>query len=235
VGKRSYEQFCGLATALDVVGERWTLLIVRDLGLGPQRYTDLLAGLPGIGTNLLADRLRALEDHGVVRRSQLPPPAATTVYELTDSGRELREAVLPLAVWGAKRMDFANDDTYRRPDWLLVSLRARFRPDQAVGVHDTYQFDVDGQPFHVQVRDGEIDVRRGAPSEHADVVFTTTMATLYAIGVGKMTTTDAVRRKRATVSGSPEALARALAILGTGERAAAPTTYTPGEPGGVGR
>src|SRR3954465_12520182 len=99
-----YDQFCGLASALDVVGERWTPLLVRDLALGPQRYSDLLAGLPGIGTNLLADRLPQLEAEGVVRRSPPPPPAASTVYELTDSGRELAEAMLPLAVWGARRL-----------------------------------------------------------------------------------------------------------------------------------
>ncbi|MDX6284872.1 MAG: hypothetical protein QOG53_357 [Frankiales bacterium] len=215
MGKRSYEQFCGLATALDIVGERWTLLIVRDLALGPQRYTDLLAGLPGIGTNLLADRLRQLEDNGIVRRTQLPPPAAITAYELTESGRELREALLPIAVWGARRMDF-DDDSYRRPDWLLLSLRSRFRPEHAVGVHDTYEFVVDGEPFHVRVRDGEVDVQRGPAPGAADVVLTTDLPTLYEMGLGRLTTAEAVSRKRATVTGSRGALARAAMILGSG-------------------
>jgi DNA-binding HxlR family transcriptional regulator len=217
VSKRSYEQFCGLATALDIVGERWTLLLVRDLALGPQRYSDLLAGLPGLGTNLLAERLRSLEDAGVVRRAQLPPPAATAVYELTDSGRELREALLPLAVWGAERLDFTDKARHRRADWLLLSLRSRFRPEHAGGVNDTYQFHVDGHDFHVRVHDGDVDVRRGPAPDRADVVIHTDMATLYELGLGRLTTTDAVRRKRATVEGSPEALARAAAILGSGE------------------
>src|SRR5581483_3423202 len=87
--RRSYRQYCGVARALDVVGERWTLLIIRDLLLGPRRYKDLLEGLPGIGTNLLADRLKELERHGIVRRTVLPPPAGSTVYELTDLGSAL--------------------------------------------------------------------------------------------------------------------------------------------------
>jgi DNA-binding HxlR family transcriptional regulator len=225
VTKRSYEQFCGLASALDVVGERWTLLLVRDLGLGPQRYSDLLNGLPGIGTNLLADRLRLLEDEGIVRRTPLPPPAATTVYELTESGQELREALLPLAVWGAHRLDFSDTSSHRRPDWLLMSLRARFRPEHAIGVNDTYEFHVDGHDFHVRVRDGVVDVRRGpAPDGAADVVIQTDLSTLYELGLGHLTAADAVRRRRASVSGSAEALARATAILGAGD---APARRTP--------
>jgi DNA-binding HxlR family transcriptional regulator len=207
-----------LATALDIVGERWTLLLVRDLALGPQRYSDLLAGLPGIGTNLLAERLRMLEEEGLVRRAQLPPPAATTVYELTDAGRELREALLPLAVWGAQRLDFTDTARHRRADWLLLSLRARFRPEHALGVNDSYEFHVDGHEFHVRVRDGEVDVHRGPAPDRADVIIRTDMATLYELGLGRLTTADAVRRKRAAVEGSPEALARAAAILGSGEQ-----------------
>src|SRR5918996_4677686 len=101
MGKRRYDQYCALARALDVVGERWTLLLVRELLLGPRRYTDLLGGLPGIGTNLLADRLRYLEQVGLVRRRVLPPPAGSTVYELTELGRELEPTVFALGRWGA--------------------------------------------------------------------------------------------------------------------------------------
>src|SRR5437762_7857993 len=103
--QRSYGQFEGLARALDVVGERWTLLLIRELLLGPRRYTDLLDGLPGIGTNLLARRLRQLEAAGVVRKSRTPPPSPSAVYELTDRGRELEPALLVLARWGMEWMD----------------------------------------------------------------------------------------------------------------------------------
>src|SRR5919198_3255075 len=98
--KRSYDQWCAVARSLDVVGERWTLLIVRDLLIGPKRYSDLLAGLPGIGTNLLAQRLRELEARGLVERSTLPPPAATNVYRLTATGAALEPVVHALGRWG---------------------------------------------------------------------------------------------------------------------------------------
>src|SRR5919202_4903626 len=98
----SYRQYCAVARGLDLVGERWTLLIVRDLLTGPKRYTDLLAGLPGIGTNLLATRLRELEQHGLVARRVLPPPAGSTVYELTDVGQTLEPVVLALGRWGRR-------------------------------------------------------------------------------------------------------------------------------------
>src|ERR687888_24922 len=102
--RRSYGQYCTLARALDVIGERWTLLVVRDLVLGPKRFTDLLEGLPGIGRNLLAARLRHLEAEGIVRRTTLPPPAASRVYELTEEGYDLMLATTPLAAWGARRL-----------------------------------------------------------------------------------------------------------------------------------
>src|SRR3954447_8418989 len=102
--KRSYGQYCALARAFDVIGERWTPLVVRELAVGPRRYADLLDGLPGIGTSLLAARLRDLEADGLVRQRRLPPPAARNVYELTPDGWELAEALLPLARWGTKRM-----------------------------------------------------------------------------------------------------------------------------------
>src|SRR5947199_8499592 len=98
-----YQQYCALARTLDVAGDRWTLLIVRALTLGPRRYTNLLDGLPGISRNLLTERLRALERDGIIARQELPPPAARQVYELTDDGRELAVAMAPLIAWGVSR------------------------------------------------------------------------------------------------------------------------------------
>src|SRR5262245_50097161 len=98
--RRSYDQWCAVARSLDIVGERWTMLIVRDLLIGPKRYKDILAGLPGIGTNLLARRLRELEARGVVERSVLPSPANATVYGLTAKGAALEPVVLALGRWG---------------------------------------------------------------------------------------------------------------------------------------
>ena len=101
---KRYHQYCPVAHALDLIGDRWALLIVRELMLGQRRYTDLADALPGIGTNILAGRLRHLEGAGVVRRTKLPPPAAVTVYELTAEGRELDGVLHALARWGARTM-----------------------------------------------------------------------------------------------------------------------------------
>ncbi|HEX7167508.1 MAG TPA: helix-turn-helix domain-containing protein [Acidimicrobiales bacterium] len=212
--KRTYDQFCGLAKALDLVGERWTLLIVRDLSLGPQRYSDLLAGEPGIGTGLLADRLRHLEEEGLVQRTQLPPPAAVAVYELTPDGRALAEAMLPLAVWGAHRLDYDGGAAPYRPEWLFLAVRAQFKPHLAKGVRDVYEFDVDGTSLHVRIRDGDIDVQRGPAPGGADVTVTTDATTLLAVGIGRESAQEAIAAGRATIEGSPEAIARCQAILG---------------------
>src|SRR5581483_10847231 len=130
--RRSYNQYCGVARALDVVGERWTLLIVRDLLLGPRRYKDLLEGLPGIGTNLLADRLRELEKRGIVKRSVLPPPAGSAVYELTELGTDLGPAVLALGAWGARLLPPAPREAEMVPTAaLFVAMRVLFKPQNA--------------------------------------------------------------------------------------------------------
>src|SRR5438270_8716701 len=113
--KRSYDQYCAVARGLDVIGDRWTLLLVRDLLLGPKRYKDLLEGLPGIGTNLLAARLKELEAAGIVRRGVLPPPAGSSVYELTDKGQALEPAILALGRWGAQFLGVPT----RRPPAVL--------------------------------------------------------------------------------------------------------------------
>src|SRR5271165_1813455 len=129
---RSYGQHCALAHALDLVGERWTLLIVRELLASPRRYTDLAAGLATIPSNLLASRLRELEDAGLVRRRRLPPPAGSVVvYELTPAGASLGPAVTELARWGMQTARWSADDQPLRASWLLLALRARFDADAA--------------------------------------------------------------------------------------------------------
>src|ERR671935_3251549 len=104
MSEHRYEQYCALARALDVVGNRWTLLIIRELRPGPRRFTDLVDGLPGISRKLLTERLRALERDGIISRRELPPPAARQVYELSDDGRDLATAMAPLIAWGARRI-----------------------------------------------------------------------------------------------------------------------------------
>ena len=134
--KRGYNQFCAAARALDLLGERWTLLLIRDLLTGPKRYTDLLNGLPGIGTNLLAGRLKELESVGVVERNELPPPAASTVYELTERGRELQDVIGPLARWGLPLLERRGREQAWQPEWSILAMQATFRPERAAGVNE---------------------------------------------------------------------------------------------------
>ena len=119
---KRYEQYCPMAHALDLVGDRWALLVIRELMHGPKRYTDLVEHLPGIGTNILAARLRQLEGNGVVTRRTLPPPAASKVYELTDYGRELRPAMRELALWGARSLGPPTDRDELFEGWLSNAM-----------------------------------------------------------------------------------------------------------------
>src|SRR5579864_797985 len=153
---RSYRQYCAVARGLDVVGERWTLLIVRDLLTGPKRYKDLLEGLPGIGTNLLADRLKEMERLALVERSVLPPPAGSSVYQLTEAGEALEPALMAIGRWGARYLAGGpkRSDTLV-PRAYFVAIRAAFRPQEAKGLRETYEFRI-GQlgVFEVRVEDG---------------------------------------------------------------------------------
>src|SRR5690242_14319266 len=131
VAPRTYGQFCGLARALELVGERWALLIVRDLLVGPRRFTDLRQGLPRIPTNVLSERLKALEQSGIVQRRVLPRPAASIVYELTAYGQQLDDVVMRLGLWGAQSLGQARDGEILTPDSMVMALRSTFRPDAA--------------------------------------------------------------------------------------------------------
>ena len=119
---KRYERYCPVAHALDLVGERWTLLVVLELMHGPKRYSDLADNLPGIGTNILASRLRDLESHGIITRRTLPPPAASRVYELTDYGRELRPAMRELALWGARSLGPPTAEDELFDGWLANAV-----------------------------------------------------------------------------------------------------------------
>ena len=132
---RSYSQYCPIAHALDVVGERWSLLVVRELQEGPLRYSDLLARLEGCATNVLAARLRELEQAGVVAREKLPPPAASTVYTLTPAGEGLRPVLTALALWGARTIGPPPDDTVLRPGWLVRALQMALVPVAPPDLH----------------------------------------------------------------------------------------------------
>src|SRR5215208_4586344 len=195
MAKRSYDQFCPAARALDVLGERWTLLIIRELLLGPKRYTDLVAGLPGIGPNVLADRLRHLQTAGVVERSSLPPPAASMVYELTPLGRGLRPVVLSLMSWGLHFLGTPKPGESSKPGWLLQLLEAAADHEAARGVHESYQFCVDGTVLHVDVADGRVEAHEGPAADPA-LVSTTDFDTFLALGARSIAPSEAVADER---------------------------------------
>jgi DNA-binding HxlR family transcriptional regulator len=214
---RKFDQYCPMAHALSLVGERWSLLIVRELLQGPKRYTDLSNGLPGIGTNILAARLRDLEQCGVVHKRKLPPPAASTVYELTQYGAELREAMYALARWGARTLGppTAEDELY--PEWGMNGLPALFNAEEARGLTETYVFDVGGDVFTARIVDGSLDVGMGA-AEDADLVVTVDMDTFFALASGRLELRDAAQRGLARVEGDPDAVDRCFRVLSLAPR-----------------
>jgi DNA-binding HxlR family transcriptional regulator len=164
---KHYDQYCPVAHALDVVGDRWALLVVRELMQGPKRYTDLADGLPGIGTNILASRLRDLETAGVIAKKTLPPPAASRVYELTEYGLELKPVMRELALWGARSLGPPTADDELFPGWLLCPVDMILGPLAPAGrfefrVGDEVSSLVDGVAYAGPVDDPDVVVEGDA-------------------------------------------------------------------------
>ena len=210
--KRSYDQYCALARALDVVGERWTLLLVRELLLGPKRYGDLLAGLPGVGTNLLAERLRQLEQLGLARRRTLPPPAGSAVYELTELGRDLEPAVIELGRWGAHWLGEPRERDTMQPGWFFVSLRATFRPELAAQLRASYEFRIEGDVFSVGIDSGRLTTEQGAASD-PDIVVSTDLETFIALLAKRVQPGEALERGAVEIEGDAGDLSRFVEIF----------------------
>jgi DNA-binding HxlR family transcriptional regulator/putative sterol carrier protein len=202
-----YQQYCGLARSLDVAGDRWTLLIVRELMPGPRRFTDLIDGLPGISRNLLTERLRALERDGIVARPELPPPAARQVYELTDDGRDLGGAMVPLIAWGARRLGDRKPTESFRARWAALAMAAFADREPAKGVSETYQYLVGRSAFHFTVDNGSIQLHDGR-AEDPSVVLTTDEETWADIASGKITASSAAATGALTVAGDRQAAKR---------------------------
>ena len=210
--RRTYGQECPLACALDVLGDRWTLLVTRKLMFGQKRYTDLLDGLPGISPQVLAARLKHLQSAGLVQKSQLPPPAASTVYELTELGHGLEDAMIGLAKFGLNLVETNGKSGPRRLGGFVAATLPGGHDEAAQGVKETYEFRIDDDTFHVRVNDGEVSVREGAVPD-PDLVITSDFTTFLAIGKGETTGTDAVARGEVQVEGDPAAAQRCEAIL----------------------
>lgn len=198
---RTYGQYCAIAIALDVVGDRWALLVIRELMSGPKRYTDLAAGLPGISTDLLATRLRDLEEQGLVERQVLPPPAASKVYTLTDDGVALEPVLVALARWGARRLPDETTGEYRL-SWLRFTLQSMFRPDNVPQAAMTVDFHVDSGRLRTRIDNGTLSFD-DQPTGPADVVISGDPAALAQLSAGAKTRLAVLAEGRVTIDGDP--------------------------------
>lgn len=172
--KRSYKQNCALARAADAIGERWTLLLVRDLLVGPRRFNELLASLRGIGSNLLARRLKDLEAAGLVSRQD----DGSRAYSLTERGKALEPAVLALIRWGLLHGPENRDGDYHQDDWDLLALKAAFQPDRAQGLVLAVQFEKDALHGWVRIENRQMTIGRGILPE-ADMILVGSVADVF--------------------------------------------------------
>jgi len=212
MSEHRYLQYCALARTLDVTGDRWTLLIVRELTPGPRRFTDLIDGLPGISRKLLTERLRALEGEGIVARRELEPPAARQVYELTGDGRDLAEAMAGLIAWGFGRLEERDPAESLQARWAAVGMASLADREAAKGVSETYQYLVGDSAFHFTVDDGSIELHDGR-SEDPAVTWTTDEETWADVASGKIKPSSAVATGALNVSGDPDAATRLWKIF----------------------
>ncbi|MEO6991900.1 MAG: helix-turn-helix domain-containing protein [Candidatus Baltobacteraceae bacterium] len=209
--KRAYGQYCGLARALEMVGERWALLILRDLFVGPRRFTDLRRGLPRVPTNVLTTRLKELESVGVIRRRVLPRPAGSVVYELTNYGKELEGAIVSLGRWGAKSLGEPRAEEIATPDALVMALRSTFRGEAARGLRLGYELRFGEIVVHAQIDAGVLEAGEGAlPAP--DLVIETGPA-LKALMAGEVTPAEAIERGSVRLTGNPDLLARFVELF----------------------
>ena len=188
---RSYRQYCAVAKALDVIGDRWNLLIVRELLLrGACRYTDLLHGLPGIATNLLADRLRELEQAGIVYREDAPPPIATTLFRLTPRGKALQAAVVELGRWGAPLLAEPADEDAYRGHWLALPTNLHLSDQAPDEPPVTIELRIGEEAVTVETVDGSVRTRLG-PAETPDLILTGPPQLVVGVLTGRLTLADA--------------------------------------------
>jgi DNA-binding HxlR family transcriptional regulator len=209
--KRSYADPCGRARALDLIGERWALLIVRELVLGPKRFTDLRAGLPHVGPDVLSQRLRELESAGILRRRTLPPPATARVYELTDRGTELEPVLLELGRWGS-RAAFGASDQEIGVDAFMLALKTLFDQRASDGLETVCELRCAGQAFTARIADQQFELTR-AHATDADATITGDPGTLARVLWHGERLSDARRDGRVKIDGSSDAASRFLALF----------------------
>jgi DNA-binding HxlR family transcriptional regulator len=204
---RSYGDQCGVARSLDVIGERWALLIVRELLLGPKRFNDLLAGLPGASPNVISQRLRELTGSGVIRHRDLGPPARVGVYELTDWGRELEPVIVHLGQWGTQAP--LPEGAGWSLDSLLIALRAAVSPAAVTG---RYELRVGTDVFTVDGTSGSVQLRRGT-ADRPDAILSTDADTLHAVALGIRPVPAATETGDLRFDGDPAAIGGLTSLL----------------------
>ncbi|MEO7909774.1 MAG: winged helix-turn-helix transcriptional regulator [Roseiflexaceae bacterium] len=211
---KSYNQYCGLAYALDMVGERWTLLIVRELIAGPRRFKDLMEGLPGISTNLLSERLKGLEQQGIIRRRILPPPAGSAVYELTAIGKALETTLLEFGKWGSQFIPPSMEGiSVLHMSSYALTLKTFFRAELAQEIDETYELHIGDEVLQAQIKTGEIQVRQGQPWK-ADLVLYSDIEAFLELFAGQLQSESAISSSRIRIAGDSDALSRLLRICG---------------------
>jgi DNA-binding HxlR family transcriptional regulator len=202
---------CGIAHASELLGQRWALLVIRELLLGPKRFTDLRAGIPDVSPNVLSERLRDLEQSGIVRRRKLPPPAAARVYELTDWGAQLEPAVLALGRWASGSPSFPRDGQMG-PDSLVLALKSTLDPATAEGFDATYELILDDLPFRIAVADGRFEAGRGE-ADRPDATIRSDPDTMTELVFRGRSLTDALRARDIEIEGSKRAATRLFRLL----------------------
>jgi DNA-binding HxlR family transcriptional regulator len=208
---KTYGQLCPIARSLDILGERWTLLVIRELLLGPKRFNELLAVLPAMGTNRLSERLKALTEYAVIRSTAPPGPA----YELTASGEQLRKPLLGLGVWGLQLpTDERIDPRNMRAELIALSLAGVSNPATSAGLQASYEFHVGAEIFHIRVDDGDMVARSGSPDEPADIVLQCDMKTFLDLALRRTSPTAALRTGSAILlRGQRTTLTQAFRVL----------------------
>jgi DNA-binding HxlR family transcriptional regulator len=208
---RTYGDGCGIAHGLDLVGERWALLVVRELLLGPKRFTDLRDGLPKASPNVLSQRLRELERAGIVQRRKLPPPAGAWIYELTEWGRDLKPIVISLGTWALRSQTFP-DDAPVGTDSVILALGTFFDPEAAGDLTARYELRLGEHTFSIRIADGAIDVER-SPLDDADAVIESDPETVSALIWQRRDLAEALAAGDVTIEGDQRAVSRFLALF----------------------
>jgi DNA-binding HxlR family transcriptional regulator len=217
--KRTYGDGCAIAHGLDLVGERWALLVIRELLLGPKRYTDLKRGLPNASPNVISERLRELEQAGVIRREKLPPPASSHVYELTDWGRDLEDTVVSLGRWATRSPSLPREAPIGA-DSVVLALKARLQPDAAEQLRATYELRLGDDRFQIAASDHRVEVARGG-ANHPDATIESEPGVLFAVLADGRSLADAERAGDIKIDGDTAAVERLVEHFKQPERVAA--------------